>query len=940
MNLASLWEMLTTVPEQCRSWAPALLWTTLSANAVAGISLLSIAGSLVTLVRRTRIPYPGLFLVFSVCLGACGAGRLLGVWINWNGNSWPFTFMGIVAALSAAAAAVSLRRMMPRLVKAVQGLTLSETRRRMLEDYSDELKAVNRLREREARDFEGMISSSSDQIFRLGRDGKFEYVSPAVTKFFGMTKVELTGKGWEHLTLDEEARRQLEDCQAAVFRDAKEARGSLSVLSLEGVRHFDYLCSPIADSDAVIGVTFNFRDVTEKRIFETELVRAYSEMERRVQSRTEELSQSQRRFQELVNTIDGIVWEADVGQPGFTFVNSQAERLTGHAANKWIGESRFWQRLLHPEDLAKITGDRYLHPEQKKDLQTEYRILTADNRILWMRDHVRVIFENGRPVKMRGIMVDVTEQKRAEEALEKAREVSLRAARVKSEFLTNMSHEIRTPLNAIIGMSSLALDCRLDDEARDCLGTVKTAADSLLVLVNDILDFSKIEAGGVRLELSDFRLRSLLKNAHDVIQPLADEKGIALRTGDAACLERAVRGDPGRLLQVLLNLVGNAVKFTPKGGEVTVGVQALGGPDSFRFEICDTGIGIDPSAQASLFQPFSQADSSTARKFGGTGLGLSICKRLVELMGGRIGVDSAPGKGSCFWFELALPPAQSAVDVLEEEETPAADHAGVRILVADDNPANQKVIRRLLEKLGYMPEVVTNGREALNALHDRRFDLVLMDCQMPELDGYEATRQIRARETDGAHTPVIALTAHALAGDREKCREAGMDDYLSKPVTLRDLARVLSRWAKKAPRVAEAPAPAGEETPAAEATSINRAFLESLEALNSPGKADIVRELATIFFETAEAKLATIKSAALAGALEQTRFEAHSLKSTCHNVGAQRLARVCTELENVAEAGVLEAFRERRELLLRRLEKEAAEAREELRSLLATRQAA
>jgi PAS domain S-box-containing protein len=936
---------LTSAPlvAAASAWAAGLPSASVTINALTGLALLSIAGGVITLVRRTRIPYPGLFVIFAVCLASSGAGRLVAAWVCRTPQPLSITLVGILAALSAAVAAVSLRRMMPRLVKAVQGLTLSETRRRMLEDYSDELKAVNKLREREARDFEEIVASSSDQIFRLDAEGRFVYVSPAVTKFFGLSKTELAGKSWGSIPLDDETRRLLLSSQDEVFRTGQEIRGSLSLPSPDGTRHFDFLCSPITETFRVTAVTFNFRDVTEKRVFETELVRAYSEMERRVQQRTEELSASQKQFQDLVNTIDGIVWEADVGRPGFTFVGSQAERITGYPSSKWLGEPRFWQRILHPEDLAKITGDRYLYPEQKKDLQTEYRILTSDDRVRWMRDHVRVIFENDRPTKMRGIMVDVTEQKKAEEALQEEREVSLRAARVKSEFLANMSHEIRTPLNAIVGMSSLALECRVDHEARDCLSTVKTAADSLLMLVNDILDFSKIEAGGVRLELSDFRLRTLVKNAMDVVQPMAAGKKIELRTQPSPKLESCLRGDPGRLQQVLLNLLSNAVKFTPEGGLVSISVAETS-RGTFRFEVRDTGIGIAPSVQAALFTPFTQADTSTARKFGGTGLGLSICKRLVELMNGRIGLDSVENQGSTFWFELPLAAAQSTVDVLDEPETPLAGNAGARVLVADDNPANQKVIRRLLEKLGYAAEVVTNGREALTAIRDRRFDAVLMDCQMPEVDGYEATRRLRQLEPPGAHLPVIALTAHALAGDREKCGEAGMDDYLSKPVAIRDLGRALARWTRKSPRSAETPplalAPPPDEGAAEGEPVLDRDHLETLESLNGHGKSDILIDLARIFFDTAETKLATIRSAAMAGALDQTRFESHSLKSTCFNVGAARLAKVCGEIENLAESGAPDTFAERRELLLRRLEKEASLARAELRGLLESRQAA
>ncbi len=762
-----------------------------------GLSFLAIAACLITLVYKTRIPFSRLLIAFSACLISCGSVFLLEAWAPTTWWLWGLKFG---AASTSALAATSLIPLLPRVVKAVQTLYLSETRRRLLEDYSDELKAVN------------------------------------------------------------------------------------------------------------------------------------AEMERRVELRTKELSDSQLRFQELVNTIDGIVWEADVGKPGFSFVSSQAERITGHSILRWQEEDRFWQRILHAEDLAKITGDRYVQPARKKDLQSEYRIVTADNRILWMRDHIKVIFEEGRPTKMRGIMVDVTEQKIAEQALQREKEVSQRAAKVKSEFLANMSHEIRTPLNAIIGMSSLALECRVDREARECLSTVKTAADSLLTLVNDILDFSKIEAGGVKLEISDFRLGSLLRNAKEVVQPLANEKEIRLTSQADSAL--ALRGDPGRLLQVLLNLLSNAVKFTPKGGEIAVLVDArseLHGRHALRFEVRDNGIGIDEEAQKRLFVPFQQADSSTARKFGGTGLGLSICKRLVELMGGRIGVRSAPGRGSVFWLELSMLPAENATfDSLEEEDTRLITRpAAYRVLVADDNPANQKVIQRLLEKLGHAPEVVTNGIEVVEAHRSGRFDIVLMDCQMPEMDGYEATRRIREFErSKPAHqkTPVIALTAHALAGDREKCQEAGMDGYLSKPVSIRELALALEKFGARTGAPPEAP--------------LDENYLAKLEGLNAPGKPDIIRELIAYFLDAAPAKVSQIRAALEAGNGEQLRVEAHSFKSTCFNVGAQRLAMVCQQLEELGERGDGRTMAAEAPLLSKRLEQEWKIATEELGQLLSRREAA
>lgn len=654
---------------------------------------------------------------------------------------------------------------------------------------------------------------------------------------------------------------------------------------------------------------------------EDTLHKAYRELEQRVRRHTEELSASRSKYQELVTTIDGIVWEANIGNPGYAFVSPQAEKLTGYPADRWMLEPRFWQKLLHPEDLQKITGDRYVYPEQKRDMQVEYRIITADGRVLWVCDHIKVIEEDGKARKMRGVMVDISERKRTEAELSLAQQKSIEAAKVKSEFLANMSHEIRTPLNAIVGMSSLGLEYEMSPELRDCLDTVKTAADSLLTLVNDILDFSKIEAGRIDLEISDFRLSSLCRNALDVISPLAQKKELEVSLEIDPALPEYVRGDAGRLLQVLMNMLGNAVKFTGPRGKVGLRVSrthAKGAP-SLRLTVSDTGVGIAPDVIERLFQPFTQADSTTARKYGGTGLGLSICKRLLLLMGGEVGVDSRLGEGSSFWCELPLAEGSAAncAAATEEEIDPAMPEREARVLVVDDNPANLKLMQRFLARLGYKPELVANGKEAITAFCSGGLDLILMDCQMPELDGYEATRAIRELEsnTGGRRIPVIALTAHAMSGDKEKCLTAGMDDYLTKPISIQDLRKALRKWlaadmcAAKTAAKAVVPIPAlvpapDEAAPVEADPSLPRVdyeYLDGLAEFNEAGKPDLASELIQIFFEQSPLRIAAIEAAAKKGALDPLRKEAHSLKSTCHNVGARGLAALCEAMEAAAQ---------------------------------------
>ncbi|BCW95479.1 MAG: ATP-binding protein [Fimbriimonadales bacterium] len=387
-------------------------------------------------------------------------------------------------------------------------------------------------------------------------------------------------------------------------------------------------------------------------------------------------------------------------------------------------------------------------------------------------------------------------------ALLEAKHEAERLAQARSEFLANMSHEIRTPMNGVIGMLHLLKDTPLSEEQRDLLHTAETSAQHLLEILNDILNLAKIEAGQMKLERTPTDLRRLVKETCEMVRPQARLKGILLRE-ELPEADLYALADPTRLRQVLLNLLSNAIKFT-EHGEVVVRLTQLPTPADaadhlvLRFEVQDTGVGIPPEKQQQIFEPFRQADGSTTRKYGGTGLGLAISRKLVELMGGQMGVVSAVAAGATFWFELALPASEAPAHVQLEKQLRAAEPTaltGLRVLVAEDTYVNQKVIRRTLEKWGVEAQIASNGREALEWLSREPFHLVLMDCQMPEMDGYEATRRIRAYEQPrGLHIPIIALTANALEGDREKCLECGMDDYLTKPLNPDLLWEKLIHW--------------------------------------------------------------------------------------------------------------------------------------------------
>jgi two-component system sensor histidine kinase/response regulator len=656
-----------------------------------------------------------------------------------------------------------------------------------------------------------------------------------------------------------------------------------------------------------------------------------SSFDRRYSAQSLALQSSEQSLRQLVESVQVILWRRDVQTSLFTFINKEAEALLGYSPGQWLSNAQFWMENVDPEDRSLVESSVARVVSERASLQFEHRMKTLDGKVVWLATSLRLVDGGKSGSELVGVMVDITQLKLAEEESRAARHAAETANRAKSEFLANMSHEIRTPMNGILGMSELVLDTDLDTDQRECLGMLKSSADSLLTLINDILDFSKIESGKFDLDPIPFNLCDSLSTTLKTLAPRAHQKGLELLFEVEQGVPEVIVGDPTRLRQIIVNLIGNAIKFT-EVGEVVLRVRQCQKEQDLielHFTVTDTGIGIPPEQQNLIFQPFTQADGSTARRFGGTGLGLTISSRLVEMMDGKIWVESEIGRGSQFhlrgkpadkrilkhlsvlvvdqnptgrqiveqmlkdWqmepvmavdgpgallalndarvsgrpFDILLTDAHlpgtdgfqlveeiykgpdtkpatillltsggfrgdaarcrklgvaayltkpvsrselqaTLLKVVDQQSSSVHDtpkelvtrHSlrqsgairALKILLAEDDRINQHLAVRLLEKLGHQVEVAANGFETVAALDKQAFDVVLMDIQMPLMDGFAATGAIRDIEkANGKHQPIIAMTAHALTGDRERCLSAGMDGYVSKPIRGEELIEAI-----------------------------------------------------------------------------------------------------------------------------------------------------
>ncbi|AKB18132.1 PAS domain-containing protein [Methanosarcina sp. WWM596] len=623
---------------------------------------------------------------------------------------------------------------------------------------------------------------------------------------------------------------------------------------------------------------------------------------------------------------------------------------------------------VHPDDLDLFLEAARLMREENRPFNLEYRIIRPDGSMRCLHDQGEITLDKaGNPIRMFGTTLDITKRKRMEEQFRSAKEAAEAANRAKGEFLANVSHEIRTPMNAVLGMLELLLDTSPNDEQREYLQLAHISAESLLSIINDVLDFSRIEQNKMEVEQVEFDLKSLISHFINLLSGKANSRGIKLVSSLEDGLPSTFIGDPIRLKQVLFNLIGNAIKFT-KEGEIILSVEICESGESglneeltLLFKVKDTGIGIPPENLCKIFDAFIQADASVTREYGGTGLGLAISSQLVELMGGRIWVESEVGKGSTFYFTVKVKRGANAENseqknslpeekLLPYPENKEQDGNGIssgkslNILLVEDHLINQKLILCLLEKKGHKLTLVTNGRDALDALSRRNFDAVLMDVQMPGMDGLEATRKIRdpSSRVRLHNIPIIAFTARALKEDEEKCIEAGMNYYVSKPLNREKLFDILEdiRSGKNTPekttkeRIAQkkiiqdrivqegiiqerVSTPPDQETMAFDFPE-DRIFNLEEVLERTEGDEELLREMVRIFLGMSPELLDSLNKAIRKGEAEELRQSAHNLKSAAGSIGAKRVFRAAYYLEQIGRENKMDlAYKKFEEIKIR-----------------------
>ncbi len=647
----------------------------------------------------------------------------------------------------------------------------------ILRDISDRKQIEEKIHEKESR-FRMMADGCPALMWVTNAEGRVEFINRAYRELIGTPLDQVDGLNWEALIHPDDAQRYLHDCELA-FQERAPLRSETRLRSAKGEWRWvaTYAEPRFSPSGEFLGYVGLCPDITERKEVE------------------EALRSSEEKFRQLAENIREVFWIMPPALDEIPYVSPAFEQVWGRTRESLYKNPFSWVESIHPDDreraqallLRQIQGERVLR---------EYRIRTPEGQEKWIRDRAFAIRDQAQKmVRVVGIAEEITEQKIYEAELIHAREAADVANQAKSEFLANMSHEIRTPMNGIIGMTELTLDTELDSTQREYLNAVKDSADALMTVIDDILDFSKIEAGKLDLDPVAFSVRRCVGQAMKTLSVRAHEKDLELACSIPPDLADVVIGDAGRLRQVVLNLAGNAIKFTERG-EVVLRVQMESldaDAMTLHFTISDTGIGIPLEKQKLIFQPFAQADTTTTRKYGGTGLGLSISARLIEMMGGRIWVESEVGKGSSFHFTAHFMRAASTVSPgITADARILRDR---RVLIVDDNDTNRQILRKTLEYWRMQCETTPNAETALALLHRAKeasmpFGLMIVDCQMPEVDGFMLVDEVR-RSAEFADLATIMLTSGGQRGDGQRCKALGIAAYLIKPVLQSELLDAL-----------------------------------------------------------------------------------------------------------------------------------------------------
>lgn len=653
-----------------------------------------------------------------------------------------------------------------------------------IEQRNEELLRLNR-------DHDNLLASTEVGTVFLDNQLCIRKFSSSTSSFLNLLPQDI-GRPIDHIAYElrpmREFRQQLAQVLSSGKRIEQEIQAGPQQWVLQRILPFR------SESGAVDGVVLTFTDISTVKEAQEAVAEMNRQLEQKVEERTRALSASEARIRSIIENSGQGFWQLgsdrltiDVNPALCDMLGYSREELLGHSPLEFVDAEN---RSIFLYQMGRI--DATLHRNY------EISLCHQNGQLVPVMFHATTHRDaEGRVDNAFSFITDLTEQKRAEQDLRSAKETAESANRAKTQFLANISHEVRTPLNGVIGMGQLLQMTQLTDEQLDYLRHLDNSAQSLLSVINDLLDLTRIEAGGFGMEQADFQPDQLAEDIIRIHEPVAQRKGVLLRLELDHNLPCVLRGIPLRLKQVLHNLVGNAVKFTDQG-EVVLSIMPVSlakQPLKVRFKVTDTGIGMDDETMTRIFAPFTQADETISRKYGGTGLGLTICRRLTELMGGTITVESTPGEGSCFTVILPMKtPASAVIPQIEAFRANPSGKVSLRVLLAEDQPVGRLYATRLLERLGHQVTAVEDGRQALEAWEQEPYDLILMDVQMPGIDGIAATAVIRMRERDTRqHIPIIALTAHALTGDRGKLMEHGFDGYVPKPIDVEGLLTEIGR---------------------------------------------------------------------------------------------------------------------------------------------------